>query len=1138
MEKTLKFLMLEDNPSDALLVERELKKAWPNLIYTRVFTAEKMKEALAKEKWDLVVSDYSMPQFTGIDGLEILKASGIDIPFIMVSGTMGEDIAVAVLKAGAQDYILKDKLHRLVPAVERELLEKAFRKEHKLTTKALDESVALSEAVIEGSPIGISVRDSNGRLLLFNKAWQRIWEYSDLQIEEQKRVRTELKFNRRDNYLGKYQDNIKQVYNDGIEFLVPEIKLSQDKTRRAEWVSQHFYALKNEKNEVERVVVLTEDISKRKQSENRQQLNSKILSILNRKEDWQLLLDEIVHEIWDLTDFKAVGIRLVSENDFPYQSTKGFSDEFLAAENSLLKVVDNKLLPAAPGCDQLVCLCGHVIRQDYDPTLPYFTKEGSFWCNDIEELVTNLRLNKIDLISRTSCIKSGYGSFAIIPLKAGTEIKGLLQFNNYEKNTFTEEIIQFFEEIGVTIGLAFQRIESERRLKASEEQFRSLYENSIMGIFRLSAEGRIMMMNPCLLALLGYKDLQEFETHQESPSEDFLRITRKLYNNIMVDRNQIHQFEAGWIRQDGKNIFVRTTAKEIVNEKDEILYIDGSIEDRTDRMKAARALLESREMYRSLVEKANVGIVTDDLNGNITYFNTKFAELLGYTQEEMSGLTYKDIFHPDDLQEMFSHHNLRVNGKSAPARYVLRGLRKDGTIIDLEIAVDQLLDDEFSIIGTRAFLWDVTSRRQTQLIQKAIYDISTTVRSSESLNELYGKIKEILNTVIDTTNIFVALYDDEKDELSLPFEVDEKDSYDTSPAGKTLTSYVIKQGKPMLFTASDMEKLETAGETENVGSPSQIWLGAPLKTANRIIGLISVQSYDNPQLYSEKDLEILAFVSNEIALAIEKKRSEDNLKVTHNELIKLHHDLEKKVELAVAELRQKDHIIISQSRQAAIGDMISQIAHHWRQPLNIIGVTFQSIREAFEFDELTQEYMDEKTKVTMNILQSLSKTIDDFRNFYQQEEYSHTFDIRETIENTLFLVQSQFENSNIKLVTDIPVTTMVQGSQNEFSQAFLNVITNAFDILLERSIADPHVKVTLSLTKSKVRIVISDNGGGIDKDIQDKLFDLYISTKKGLNNTGVGLYMSKTLIEKNLNGSLVAINTPEGADFIIELPLK
>lgn len=1135
MEKTLRFLMLEDSESDALLVKRELKKNWNNLVYKRVYSADAMRKALYEEEWELVISDYSMPSFTGMDGLEILQNSGLDIPFIMVSGTMGEEIAVAVLKAGAQDYILKEKLHRLVPAIERELHEQKIRKEHKLTTKALDETVALSDAVIQGSPIGISVRNRYGKLLMHNKAWKVIWGYTDEQIEEQKKDRNELKFNFRDKYLGDHAEKVRRVYTDGIECQVPDIKLSQDIAKRADWVSQHFYALK-QNGTVKRVVVLTEDISKRKNNESRQRLNSKILHVLNVTKNWKESVDKIINEIKNAIQYDAIAIRLQDGNDFPYFGQIGFSEEFVKSESSLLKADDDKLFCNINKIPNLDCLCGHVIKQDYDHSLPYFSDTGSFCCNDTDELVEFLTKNNSQLITRFTCINFGYKSLALIPLRTGDQITGLLQINHKEKNAFTKENIQFFEEISVTMGMAFQRLISEQKLKNSEEQFRSLYENSIMGIFRLSTDGRIMMMNPCLLDLLGYKNFEEFNADDKNPADDFRRITRKLFNNITLDKNNsIHKFEAGWTCRNGKNVFVRTSAKNILNSNNEVIYIDGTIEDRTDRMKAARALLESREMYRSLVEKANVGIVTDGLKSEITYYNSKFADLFGYTNDEMSKLTYDDLFHKDDIDNMREHHLSRVTGQNAPDRYVLRGIKKDGSSIFLEIAVDQLLDDEFNIVGTRAFLWDVTERRQTQLVQKALYEISSATSRSQNLNELYYEIKDILGTVIDTTNIFVALYNEEKDELSLPFEVDEKDKYDTFPAGKSMTAYVIKKSSPMLFREKDMHDLELKNEIERIGTPAKIWLGAPLKTTKSTIGLISVQSYDNPNLYTERDLEILAFVSNEIAIAIEKKRSEDILRETHSQLVGMHKELEKKVEKAVAELREKDHIIISQSRQAAIGDMISQIAHHWRQPLNIIGLNLQSIREAFEFDELTEEYMEEKTELTLEILDKLSKTIDDFRNYYQKEEVSNTFDVRDIIENTIYMIQSQFEQHDFKINKNLSDTAILAGSQNDFSQAFLNIITNSYEVLLKNNSNNPQMDICLNVMPDKVIIKVTDNGGGIADEMKDKLFDLYTSTKKELNNTGVGLYMSKNIIEKNFNGKLNAKNIGNGAVFTIEL---
>jgi PAS domain S-box-containing protein len=1135
MEKLIKVLMLEDNPSDAALILRELRKVWEEVQYIRVFSGDDMKKYLYAEDWDLIISDYSMPQFTGVDGLQILKASGLDLPFIMVSGTMGEDVAVSVMKAGAQDYILKDKLHRLLPAIERELYEKGLRIKHKITSKALDESEALSQAVIEGSPIGISVRDNNGTLKLSNKSWQRIWGFTDQQVSEYKTQRISLKFDDKDSYLGTFQEDVKKVYEEGIDLYVPELKLKNRRHKKAEWISQHFYALKAEKGTVERVVVLTEDITERKSNEHKKNLTRRILQLLNTHEDWNAIQKEILSEIQHVMDVENLGFRFSEGDDYPFLETLGFDEEFIKKECYLNPNSINKNGFTANGNRNLDCLCGKMIRQEIDKNQPYFTENGSFWTNNLKELVKRAEFNDNMIITRYSCIKAGFLSLAMIPLISENTPLGLILISDTRKGIFSSEMIKYLEEIGATIAIAYQRKQSEKRVIDSEKQFRSLFENSVMGIFRLSAQGKIMMMNPCLLEFLGYNNLEEYEASDFAPADDFKRIIRKLYNNIRVNPEHLHQFEASWTRKDGKNIYVRTSAKTIMDENQELLFIDGSIEDRTERMKASRELLESREIYRSLVEKANVGIVTDDKNGKMTYFNKKFAELFDYSQKEMSKLSYNDIFHADDIKLMLLHHKMRINGKEAPSNYELKGLKKDGSIVNLAISVDHILDEEFHIIGTRAFLWDVTTRKQAEAIQSALYNISMAINSSKSLSELYLRIKEHLGTIIDTTNIFVAMYDKEKDELSLPFEVDERDHFETFPAGNSITSYVIKTKEAIMLTESDINGLAEAGKIDLIGSSAKIWLGAPLKVRDEIIGVIVVQSYDNANLYSLKDLKILSIVSNEIAIAIDKKRAEDNLRYTNEELIKLHKSLEEKVKQAVAESREKDHVIMQQSRQAAVGEMISSIAHHWRQPLNVIGVTFQSVREAFEFEELTSEYMDDKTDIIMDILQSLSKTIDNFRFFYSQDEGIVDFDIEEIISSTVYTIQSKLDNGGILLKQDICGSCMINGNKGEFSQVLLNLLNNAYDVLVDRKVENPFIEVKLQKIEDAIKLSIYDNAGGVNPEIEDKIFELYTTTKKNLNNTGIGLYIAKLIVERHMNGKLYFENKKAGAEFVIEL---
>jgi len=1135
MKKLIKILMLEDNPSDAALILRELRKAWQKVSYQRVYSGIDMKKLLFAEDWDLIISDYSMPQFTGVDGLEILKESGLDLPFIMVSGTMGEDVAVSVMKSGAQDYILKDKLHRLVPAIERELFEKNLRLEHIITSKALDESEAISQAVIEGSPIGISVRDRNGTLKLHNKSWKNIWGMSNEEIEEYKKLRTKLHFDHKDSYLDKYQQKVKKVYEEGEDLYIPELRLKGRVIKGTEWISQHFYALKGSDNEVGKVVVLTENITERKNNERKQNLTSKILQLLNTHVEWNLLQKMILQEIQQAFDIECLAIRFHQDGDFPYHETLGFSDEFIKSEFFLNSLNSHSSNSKSKTKINLECLCGKIIQQKLKGDFPYLTENGSFWTNDLAELVKNPEFQNDQIISRHRCEREGFQSMALIPLISDDKTVGLIQLNDKRKNIFSAELTKHLEEIGVTIAIAFQRKQSEQKVIESEKQFRSLFENSVMGIFRISNQGKILMMNPCLLNFLGYSSFDEYSTSTLPPSDDFRRIIRKLFNNIRLNPDQTNQFEASWTRTDGKNIYVRTTAKTILNSKNELMYIDGTIEDRTDRMKASRELLESRELYRSLVEKANVGIVTDDVEGNITYFNKKFAELLGYSQKEMTELTYKDIFHPEQIEIIQEYHNKRIKGQESPSNYEIRGIKRDGSFIYLAIAVDHVVDDDFNIVGTRAFLWDVTERKQGEAIQSALYNISMAISSTESINDLYLKIKESLGTIIDTTNIFVAMYNKDNDELSLPFEVDERDHFETFPAGNSITSYVIKQREPVMLIESEIFALADKGEIDLIGTPAKVWLGAPLKVKDEIIGVIVVQSYDNPNLYTRKDLPILSIISNEIAIAIDKKRAEDNLRRTNEELIILHKSLKEKVKQAVSESREKDHVIMQQSRQAAIGEMISSIAHHWRQPLNIIGVTFQSVREAFEFEELTNEYMEQKTEIIMGILQSLSKTIDTFRFFYSRDDSTIDFDLNNVISNSIYTIKSKFEDSKIALKTEISENCIITGNESEFSQVFLNILNNAYDVILDRKIANPSVEVKLIEIDDHIRLSVRDNAGGVNHKIQDKIFDLYTSTKKNLNNTGIGLYIAKLIIEKNMNGKLYLINHDDGAEFVIEI---
>lgn len=219
--------------------------------------------------------------------------------------------------------------------------------------------------------------------------------------------------------------------------------------------------------------------------------------------------------------------------------------------------------------------------------------------------------------------------------------------------------------------------------------------------------------------------------------------------------------------------------------------------------------------------------------------------------------------------------------------------------------------------------------------------------------------------------------------------------------------------------------------------------------------------------------------------------------------------------------------LIQQSRMAQMGEMISMIAHQWRQPLTSIS----AITLTLSLNDYKKEYIQEKLDLILQLVQHLSSTIDDFRNFYQpnKEAVHTTTDL--VVKNTLSLIQCTLTNIDVETINDNDTKEQIEVYENELSQVLLNILNNAYDNFIEKKIENPQIQVTTTSNS----IYICDNGGGIDQNIIEKIFDPYFSTKNKLNGTGLGLYMSKTIVEVHHNGKLSAVNKDDGVCFIIQL---
>ena len=242
---------------------------------------------------------------------------------------------------------------------------------------------------------------------------------------------------------------------------------------------------------------------------------------------------------------------------------------------------------------------------------------------------------------------------------------------------------------------------------------------------------------------------------------------------------------------------------------------------------------------------------------------------------------------------------------------------------------------------------------------------------------------------------------------------------------------------------------------------------------------------------------------------------------------------------------QKDKTMLHQSKLAQMGEMISMIAHQWRQPLNAIALTTVNIKldvEFKKFDLLSKDGVNkcynDLSKGLDNIegyVKSLSDTIDDFRGFYKEDKEKVEIKLSTLVEGSLEIVLSSIENQNIKLTTDFRCTQKVNTFPNEIRQVILNLIKNAEDVLLEKNIKDPYIHIRTYNDDNCSYLEISDNGGGVPQEIIENIFDPYFSTKIQKDGTGLGLYMSKTIIKDHCDGILSVYNNNDGAVFKIQL---
>ncbi|MDD2887961.1 MAG: HAMP domain-containing sensor histidine kinase [Aliarcobacter sp.] len=252
-----------------------------------------------------------------------------------------------------------------------------------------------------------------------------------------------------------------------------------------------------------------------------------------------------------------------------------------------------------------------------------------------------------------------------------------------------------------------------------------------------------------------------------------------------------------------------------------------------------------------------------------------------------------------------------------------------------------------------------------------------------------------------------------------------------------------------------------------------------------------------------------------------------------DELKALNDNLFMKVQYGIQEAKQKDKKILEQAKLARIGSMISMIAHQWRQPLSQLSGILMELETATRFKKVDENHIYNAIEKSDKMIEFMSNTIDDFRNFYKPDKIKEEFLVSLACSKAINIIDATLKNFGIELNVDVINDKKVYGYPTEFAQVILNLLSNAKDVLVEKEIKNPRIDIRIDSKGVLSTITIKDNAGGIHEKNQELIFDPYYSTKDSSKGTGLGLYISKLIIERNMGGELSVHNDEEGAVFKI-----
>ncbi len=502
-----------------------------------------------------------------------------------------------------------------------------------------------------------------------------------------------------------------------------------------------------------------------------------------------------------------------------------------------------------------------------------------------------------------------------------------------------------------------------------------------------------------------------------------------------------------------------------------------------------------------------------DKEGIITFINPKFTEIYGYTTNEIIGKVTPRILNTSNKDNIFKTYWNKILNRESISGFSYTNKCKNGSLINMEGSVDPIIDSNNKLVGFLAIQRDISERLRNEKIQKILHNISNTVNKADNMQELLKLIQIELGTILNTSNFYVAIYNEINHEIELPYFSDKLDSFSSIPSGKTLTEYIIKTKKPLLATKEKLHSLVEKNEIELKGNIPEIWLGVPLSIGGIIKGVLAVQSYEDPSTYGNIDKNFLVLASDQIALSIQNKKIEEDLKI------------------ALEQATESDKLKTA---------FLQNISHEIRTPMNGILGFSSLLKDPKLSGEKQQAFVDIITKSGERMLNTLNDLMDLSKLETGQVHLRLTkININDELKMLYTFFKPEVDNKSLHFHLNASLLKnelIIETDREKLYAVLSNLIKNAIKYCKFGCIDFGY-----ELKEKHIEFYVRDTGIGIPELRQQAIFERFIQADihdtNGYDGAGLGLSISKSYVEM-LGGKIwVKSNEGEGSTFSFTIPI-